>query len=96
MPAPMDPVLQKLLLESARTLAIPARAMPSGAGHDAATFALEGVPTAMIFIRNENGSHNPDEKMEMADFAAGTRLLAVALAHPVAARGVRQGAHIHA
>lgn len=95
-PAPMDTALQTLLLDSARTLRIPARAMPSGAGHDAATFALQGVPTAMIFIRNENGSHNPDEKMEMADFAAGTRILGVALAHPVVAQDVPQGAHSNA
>ncbi|HWK13190.1 MAG TPA: Zn-dependent hydrolase [Rhizobiaceae bacterium] len=92
-PAPMDPQLQKLLLDSARAMAIPARAMPSGAGHDTATFALAGVPTVMIFIRNENGSHNPDEKMEMADFAAGARLLSVAMAHPVAADTSLQGAH---
>ena len=27
----------------------------------------------MIFVRNENGSHNPEEAMEMEDFAAATR-----------------------
>src|ERR1700730_15302683 len=27
--------------------------MPSGAGHDAAVFAKVGIPTAMIFVRNE-------------------------------------------
>jgi N-carbamoyl-L-amino-acid hydrolase len=30
----------------------------------------------MIFIRNDNGSHNPDEAMSMADFANAARLLA--------------------
>jgi beta-ureidopropionase / N-carbamoyl-L-amino-acid hydrolase len=34
------------------------------------------VPTNMIFIRNENGSHNPDEAMSMTDFADAARLLA--------------------
>ena len=29
----------------------------------------------MIFIRNEHGSHNPAESMEMEDFATATRLL---------------------
>ena len=29
----------------------------------------------MIFVRNEHGSHNPDEAMELADFALGLRLL---------------------
>jgi N-carbamoyl-L-amino-acid hydrolase len=29
----------------------------------------------MIFIRNENGSHNPHEAMEIDDFMAGMSLL---------------------
>jgi beta-ureidopropionase / N-carbamoyl-L-amino-acid hydrolase len=49
--------------------------MASGAGHDAAVFAKLGIPTAMIFVRNENGSHNPDEAMSPDDFAVGTRCL---------------------
>jgi N-carbamoyl-L-amino-acid hydrolase len=50
--------------------------MACGAGHDAAVFAGAGVPTLMLFVRNENGSHNPDEAMDMADFAIATRVLA--------------------
>jgi N-carbamoyl-L-amino-acid hydrolase len=50
--------------------------MASGAGHDAAVFAGVGVPTAMIFVRNENGSHNPDESMDLDDFAVATEMLA--------------------
>jgi N-carbamoyl-L-amino-acid hydrolase len=34
-----------------------------------------GIPTAMIFVRNEHGSHNPDEAMHMADFAIATEAL---------------------
>ena len=49
--------------------------MPCGAGHDAATFAGLGVPTGILFLRNENGSHNPDEYMDMADFSAGAAIL---------------------
>ncbi|HTL92514.1 MAG TPA: Zn-dependent hydrolase [Steroidobacteraceae bacterium] len=49
--------------------------MPSGAGHDAAVFAKVGVPSAMIFVRNHNGSHNPDEAMSLEDFAIGARAL---------------------
>ncbi len=49
--------------------------MPSGAGHDAAVFAKMGVPTAMIFVRNEQGSHNPDETMAMDDFEVATEAL---------------------
>ena len=49
--------------------------MASGAGHDAAVFAGVGIPTAMIFVRNDHGSHNPEEAMSMQDFAAATRAL---------------------
>jgi len=47
----------------------------SGAGHDAAVFAKVGIPSAMIFVRNEHGSHNPHEAMSLEDFAVGTRTL---------------------
>ncbi|HVO47704.1 MAG TPA: M20/M25/M40 family metallo-hydrolase, partial [Steroidobacteraceae bacterium] len=49
--------------------------MPSGAGHDAAVFAKAGIPSAMIFVRNDHGSHNPDEAMSLEDFGVGTRAL---------------------
>lgn len=49
--------------------------MPSGAGHDAAVFARAGIPSAMIFVRNDHGSHNPEEAMALEDFAVGTRAL---------------------
>jgi N-carbamoyl-L-amino-acid hydrolase len=49
--------------------------MASGAGHDAAIFAKMGIPTGMIFVRNEHGSHNAEEAMAMEDFAVGARAL---------------------
>jgi N-carbamoyl-L-amino-acid hydrolase len=49
--------------------------MPSGAGHDAAVFAGLGIPSAMIFVRNDHGSHNPEEAMALEDFGVGTRAL---------------------
>ena len=49
--------------------------MPSGAGHDAAVFANLGIPTGMIFVRNQNGSHNPDEAMTLEDFDTGARAI---------------------
>ena len=55
---------------------IPHIQMASGAGHDAAMFASAGVPSAMIFVRNQNGSHNPDEAMRMEDFELAVRVLA--------------------
>jgi N-carbamoyl-L-amino-acid hydrolase len=70
-PGMMDPRLRAVLL---RQLDRPFE-MASGAGHDAAVFAGMGVPTAMIFVRNENGSHNPDEAMDLADFAIAAEAL---------------------
>ena len=49
--------------------------MPSGGGHDAAVFAAAGVPSAMVFVRNRNGSHNPHEAMELDDFLAATDIV---------------------
>ena len=70
--------IETLKAISAR-LNLPTETVPSGAGHDAAVFANAGVPSAMIFIRNENGSHNPREAMEIDDFLGGVELLYHAL-----------------
>jgi acetylornithine deacetylase/succinyl-diaminopimelate desuccinylase-like protein len=37
----------------------------------------------MIFIRSQNGSHNPLESMDLADFHAAARLLAALLTDDV-------------
>ena len=70
-PAVLDSRLRKKLL----SLLDQPFEMASGAGHDAAVFAKVGVPSAMIFVRNENGSHNADEAMALEDFAVGARTL---------------------
>ncbi|WP_345536332.1 Zn-dependent hydrolase [Variovorax defluvii] len=75
-PAVMDDRLQQALWDAALEVGVQPHRMPSGAGHDASIFANQGVPTAMLFVRNEHGSHNPEEAMGMADFAAATRVLA--------------------
>ncbi len=49
--------------------------MASGAGHDAAVFAKMGIPTGMIFVRNDHGSHNPDEAMTLDDFGVAAQAL---------------------
>jgi len=54
--------------------------MASGAGHDTAVFANAGVPSALVFLRNQNGSHNPDEAMRIEDFAVAADMLASLLA----------------
>ena len=74
-PAIMSPWLMSIIEESAKRLDISAMTLPSGAGHDAAEFARLGVPAAMIFVRNDKGSHNPDESMEIADFIDGVLIL---------------------
>lgn len=79
-PATMDAGIQDELSQSAKRHGIPALAMASGAGHDAAVFAQMGVPTGIVFVRNDSGSHNPDEKMELEDFAKGAALLGDVLA----------------
>ena len=78
-PAVMDAAWVQKLKAMARDLGLPDEEIPSGAGHDAAIFAGEGIPTAMIFIRNRNGSHNPDEAMDLADFVAGIAVMRRAL-----------------
>jgi N-carbamoyl-L-amino-acid hydrolase len=78
-PATMDPGWVARLRAAARNLGLPDEEIPSGAGHDAAVFANEGIPSAMIFVRNENGSHNPDEAMTIDDFASGVAVMQAAL-----------------
>ncbi|RVV97393.1 Zn-dependent hydrolase [Mesobaculum littorinae] len=74
-PAMMDPdVVMGLESAMARAGQDPFL-MPSGGGHDAAVFAQAGIPAGMVFVRNRNGSHNPDEAMEVADLIAGTDIL---------------------
>ena len=74
-PALCDAGLVEKLSEAMTVLESTAFTMPSGGGHDAAVFANAGVPSAMVFVRNRNGSHNPDEAMEIADLIAGTDIL---------------------
>jgi N-carbamoyl-L-amino-acid hydrolase len=49
--------------------------MSSGGGHDAGNFAAAGIPSGMLFVRNQNGSHNPDEAMRMEDFAQAAAVM---------------------
>ena len=59
--------------------------LPSGAFHDA-QFVVPVCPTGMIFVPCRKGiSHNPAEYSEPAQLAAGTRVLAQALAELAAA-----------
>jgi N-carbamoyl-L-amino-acid hydrolase len=75
----MDPGMRETLHRGCATLGIKRTDIVSGGGHDAVEFSLKGIPSAMIFIRNENGSHNPDESIDLNDLRLGTKLLTWAL-----------------
>ena len=50
--------------------------LASGAGHDAGVLAANGIPSAMLFVRNPTGiSHAPEEFAEFDDCAAGVDAL---------------------
>lgn len=74
-PALMDPRVMDAFRAAAAARGYSPPLMPCGAGHDAAVFSRMGVPTGMLFIRNRNGSHNPQEHMAIADFAAAADVL---------------------
>ncbi len=78
-PARMDTDWIDRLRTILRGMDLPDEPIASGAGHDAAVFANAGIPSAMIFVRNEHGSHNPEEAMAMDDFMLGVELLYRAL-----------------
>ena len=74
-PALMDDGVVGNLEAAMARIGLEPTTMASGGGHDAAVFANAGVPTAMIFVRNQNGSHNPNEAMETEDFLAGASII---------------------
>lgn len=74
-PAGVDAELSAHLTQTAEKAGIPAKRLASGAGHDAAVIGNKGVPVAMIFVANQNGSHNPYEAMQIKDFMIGANLL---------------------
>lgn len=80
-PARMSDKLVDLARHAADTAEIDCQVMPSGAGHDSAVFANSGVPSTMLFVRNQNGSHNPHEAMDLDDFFAGSEILSRSLLH---------------
>jgi len=79
-PALIDGEWAARLKKGCAALRVPCIDIPSGAGHDAAIFSNEGVPAAMMFVRNDKGSHNPEEKMDLDDFMMGVEVLYQAVA----------------
>lgn len=74
-PALMDASVVSSLENAMARIGLEPTTMASGGGHDAAVFANAGVPTAMVFVRNQNGSHNPQEAMETEDFLVGASII---------------------
>jgi N-carbamoyl-L-amino-acid hydrolase len=68
----------RALEDAADALGIAARRMPT-VGHDTAMFVRAGIPSAVLLVRNANGSHNSDEALDRKDFAAGVHVLARAM-----------------
>jgi N-carbamoyl-L-amino-acid hydrolase len=73
--APSHPQVLGALTDAAKALGISAMPLASPASHDTATFTVAGIPSAMLFVRNANGSHNPREAMEVDDFLEAAAVL---------------------
>jgi N-carbamoyl-L-amino-acid hydrolase len=71
----VDPDIMAGLEAAAGRQGIPVLRIGSPASHDAAAFGAAGVPMGMIFVRNENGSHNPFESMGIEDFLDGSTVM---------------------
>jgi N-carbamoyl-L-amino-acid hydrolase len=74
-PVSFDPGVVRRIEAATERLGYSRRRMTSGAGHDAQMLARV-CPTAMIFVPSIRGiSHNPAERTESADLAAGGNVL---------------------
>ncbi len=79
-PAHSAPHILKTMKEKSEELNMKTFKMPSGGGHDAQLMA-EITDMGMIFVRSENGSHNPEEFASIEDIKLGTDLLASTVIH---------------
>ena len=72
---PMDERLTSFLADAIEAAGLPARQMPSGAGHDAMVMAAR-VPAAMLFLRSPDGiSHHPSEAVLEEDVEAALHVV---------------------
>ncbi|MFP6774085.1 MAG: hydantoinase/carbamoylase family amidase [Alphaproteobacteria bacterium] len=77
-PTPLDADLRKQLANNAARLSVPCQEFAT-VGHDASIFARAGMPSAVLLVRNADGSHNANEKMAMDDFEHGVQVLAATM-----------------
>ncbi len=74
-PAPTDERIRKLIDETAKSLGLSTKWLPSGAGHDAQEIARL-CPVGMIFVPSIAGiSHSPKEYSRPEDIANGANVL---------------------
>jgi N-carbamoyl-L-amino-acid hydrolase len=74
-PAPTDERIRKLIDETAKSLGLSTKWLPSGAGHDAQEIARL-CPVGMIFVPSVGGiSHSPKEYSRPEDIANGANVL---------------------
>ncbi|RRH76245.1 hydantoinase/carbamoylase family amidase [Falsigemmobacter faecalis] len=78
-PAQLSESMAEWVAGGAARLGLNPPRMLSGGGHDAAAFATAGWESVMVFIRNWNGSHCPDEGMNPADLALAVEAVCTAL-----------------
>ena len=80
-PVPAAAAMQDAIARAADDAGLVWKAVPSGAGHDAAHMAHLG-PMGMIFVPSKAGkSHCPEEWTDPDQIADGVRLLAATLVH---------------
>lgn len=80
-PSACDPVLMQKLQGAADRIGVKMLKMASGAGHDGMAIEQAGIPMAMLFVANQNGSHNPREDMQMEDFLLAADVLREMIEH---------------
>jgi beta-ureidopropionase / N-carbamoyl-L-amino-acid hydrolase len=74
-PAMADKSVQEVIEQSAKSLGLTYKYMPSGAGHDSQEMALI-CPIGMIFVPSKDGiSHSPKEFTKGSDMANGANVL---------------------
>lgn len=79
-PVALDACLADILADEAARRGLPARRMPSGAGHDAQTMQTL-CPSALVFVPSRGGiSHAPEEWTEWEAIEKGATLMLGALA----------------
>ncbi len=78
-PTPLDRKVRELLGRAATAVGVDAPVLVSGAGHDAQSAQLAGVPTGMLFVRSTGGSHTPREFASIDDALLGAKALGEAL-----------------